>query len=270
MSDRRWGWRAGRALGWLLALAMTLMACRPAEDSWQRVAQAGVLRVGLDPSYPPFATLTAEGTLQGVDVDLGRALGEVLGVEVAFTYYGYDGLYDALLVGQVDVLISALVVDVQRTRDFAYSQPYFNAGQMALVQRALPGATTWRLPQDLAGRRVAVELGAAGHVVAAEWQRQTPDLTIQTYPSAGEALAAVAEGQADVALSDAISGRLTLRQEPRLVMAEPAVTVEPLALVVRREDESLLQQLDAALMTLMDSGAWHELLGRYMAVDAAP
>lgn len=268
--DQLRGWRAGRMGLQLLGLCLILAACGAREDSWQRVAQAGLLRVGVDPSYPPFAFVAADGTLQGVDVDLARALGEALGVEVSFTYYGYDGLYDALLVGQVDGLISALVVDVQRTRDFAYSQPYFNLGQMALAQRDAPGAADWRLPADLAGRRVAVELGAAGHVVATDWQRQVAGLTIQTYPSAGEAVAAVAAGQTEVALSDAVSGRLALLNETGLMVVEADVTVEPLALVVRREDESLLRQLDAALAELRRSGAWHEILSWYMAVEAVP
>ena len=40
-----------------LALALftaVLPACARQSETWQRIQQAGVLRVGLDPTYPPF------------------------------------------------------------------------------------------------------------------------------------------------------------------------------------------------------------------------
>ena len=77
------------------------------------------MRVGIDPTYPPFA-LADDAGLRGIDVDFAQALAEELGLEAQFTYFGYDGLYDALTTGQVDVLISALVILPEKTKHIAY------------------------------------------------------------------------------------------------------------------------------------------------------
>ncbi|MBK9055789.1 MAG: transporter substrate-binding domain-containing protein [Chloroflexi bacterium] len=116
----------------LLMLLFVLMGCGREPDIWQTIQETGILRVGLDPTYPPFAVAT-ENDLFGFDVDLAQALAADLGLQVQFGYFGYDGLYEALEAGQTDVLISALVIDETRTADFAYSEPYFNAGQMLIV-----------------------------------------------------------------------------------------------------------------------------------------
>ncbi|MCA9936902.1 MAG: amino acid ABC transporter substrate-binding protein, partial [Anaerolineales bacterium] len=142
---------------------LSLSGCIQQNDTWQRLQDGRTpLRVGVDPTYPPFAVADSSD-VWGLDIDLARAISEELGVPVQFTYFGFDGLYDALLTEQVDVLISALVVDVGRTGDFAYSDPYFNAGEVLVVRADGSEVGGWR---DLNGRTLAVELGSQGHMEA--------------------------------------------------------------------------------------------------------
>jgi polar amino acid transport system substrate-binding protein len=255
----------GRIARFIFLVALFVTGCTSSTQAWQRIQSTGTLRVGLDPTYPPFETAD-DGELRGIDVDLARALGRELDLDVEFVYFGYDGLYDALVSEQADVLISALVIRSDQTRDFAYSEPYFNAGQLLAVSRqnADIGAM-----EDLTGRTLAVELGAQGHVIATEWERQLPDLAIEPYQTPDEALEAVARGQTDAALVDAISARLYLAQNDSLRLLNPPVTVEPFVMVVRKDDERLLQELDAALGTLEDNGQLQSIIERHMLTPAS-
>ena len=241
-------------------LLLILTACRSANPTWERIKRAGVLRVGLDPTYPPFEVADAAG-VQGLDVDLARALAADLGLEAEFVHFGYDGLYDALATKQVDVLISALVIVPGQMRDFAYSDPYFNAGEILIVPVA---ETEIETMADLDGRTLAVELGALGHVEATTWASQLPHLTVHPYNSAAEAVTAVSQSQADAVLIDAISGRLALTEHPGLKRIAQPVTVEPFALVTRIEDEMLLEKLNASLETLGKSGQLNTIITQWL------
>jgi len=248
---------------WLLVLLWMLLlgACAPRSESWQRIQSSGVLRVGLDPTYPPFEV--AEGpTVVGLDVDLAHALAAELGLQAEFVYFGYDGLYDALATEQVDVLLSALVTVPGRMRDFAYSDPYFNAGEILIV----PAGADIAGMEDLRGGRLAVELGAQGHVEATQWAGRLEALAIRPYSGADEALAAVAAGEADAALVDSISGRLYLIGEAGDVLQRVSqpVTVEPFAMVTRIEDETLLAQLNRSLDALQATGRLDEIVNRWL------
>lgn len=237
---------------WMIlgVLWFVLVACVAQGDAWARVEEEGVLRVGVDPTFPPFAVVDEHGNPFGLDVDLARAVAADLGVAAHFVYFGYDGLYDALLTGQVDVLASALVVAPERRKDFDYSESYFNAGEILLV----PADSVVAEMGDLNGRSLAVELGAYGHVEATTWAKRLPSLTVLPFSSPQEALTAVAEGQADAGLVDSVSGRLFLRDEPRLRRVAEPVTVEPYALVVRIDDQQLLQKLNESLARLESNG----------------
>ncbi|MBK7896916.1 MAG: amino acid ABC transporter substrate-binding protein [Anaerolineaceae bacterium] len=244
----------------ILGMMVWLTSCTTADDSWERVQAAGVLRVGLDPTYPPFEVDDGSG-VYGLDVDLAQAIAADLGVDVQFVYFGYDGLYDALATEQVDVLISALVIMVERTRDFSYSEPYFNAGEILIVPADNSIIETMA---DLSGKTVAVELGSLGHVEATEWAKRVVDLAIVTFPTADEAITAVQQNDADAALVDAVNGRLYLRNHDDLKRLPESVTVEPFALVVRSEDEQLLDVLNQSLATLQQSGQLDQIEANWL------
>jgi polar amino acid transport system substrate-binding protein len=243
---------------------LVLTGCADEGDTWESIAESGVLRVGIDPTFPPFA-LAKGAEIEGLDVDLARALAEEVGLEAQFTYFGYDGLYDALATGQVDMLISALVIAPERTKDVAYSDAYFDAGQFLVMPEASTGIAGM---EDLIGRALAVELGALGHVEALEWQGRLSNLTVQTYGSPDEALAAVAAGEADAALVDSVSGRLFLRardeNKPRLVIQPKPVSPEPFAAATRIGDRILQRELNAALERLVADGRLDVIIDRWL------
>ncbi len=238
---------------------LLLMSCGRNTDTWHTIEQTGILRVGLDPTYPPFAVAT-DSDLYGFDVDLAHALAADLGLQVQFAYFGYDGLYDALGAGQTDVLISALVIDETRARDFAYSDPYFNAGQMLIV----PDGSTITAMSDLAESTLAVELGSEGHVVGLTWARKVAGLEIVPFNTPSEVVAAAA-ATTSAALLDHINARLLLApQENALHLAPIPVTVEPYALVVRVEDDLLLEQLNTSLAHLDEDGTLTTIAQRWL------
>lgn len=244
----------------ILVFIALLTSCN-ANDTWQRIHSTNTLRIGLDPTYPPFENADG-GELQGIDVDLARAIGDRLNLEVEFVYFGYDGLYDALATERVDVLISALVIRSDQLDDFAYSEPYFNGGQLLAVR--LEDTDTQGM-EDLNGKTVAVELGAQSHVIATDWQRRLPDLRVEPYQTPDEALDATAQNETAATLIDAISAGLYLAQDDALRLVAEPITVEPFAMVVRREDQRLLSELNTALQTLEENGQLDQLISRHMA-----
>jgi polar amino acid transport system substrate-binding protein len=191
-----------------------------------------MLRVGLDASFPPFETIDANGQVVGLDVDIARAIAADLGVEAEFVNIGFDGLYDALLARQVDLIISGLPYDPRWTEDVAYTSNYFNAGQVLVTRADDP---IIKSVEDLAGRTIAVEWGSQAEMEARRLQnlpspsgRRAGDFppsptgrgaggegfTLLRQDSAAAALEAVRNGQADAAIVDAPSALSLLSPSP--------------------------------------------------------
>jgi len=243
-----------------LIVLFFVAGCRAEDESWGRILESGVLRVGLDPTYPPFENIDDSG-LYGVDIDLANAIAANLGLQTEFVLFGYDGLYDALGTGQVDVLISALVIIPERMRDFSYSEPYFNAGEILIVHESDSSIDEMA---DLNGRFLSVELGTQGHVEATTWQRKLNNLTVLPFNTPEEAITAVSDTTADAVLIDAISGHLFLSSNPALKRLSDPVTVEPFAIVVRIDDTQLLENLNNSLEKLQSSGELETIMTQWL------
>jgi ABC-type amino acid transport substrate-binding protein len=220
---------------------------RPKDEAWKRIQETHTLRVGMDASYPPFENLDDSGNMVGFDVDLAQEMGTRLDVQVALVNIAYDGLADALLSSQVDVLISALTAPPQLEGKAWFSTPYFNAGDALVVNSGSP----IQAMADLAGRTLAVEYGSGGDVEASKWRRRLADLTVKRYPLADAALDAVAAGEVDAALVDGIAARLGTGRHDGLVLA--AYVTEAQFVVVAPEDSPTLhKEINAILQNMLE------------------
>ncbi|HDQ72385.1 MAG TPA: amino acid ABC transporter substrate-binding protein [Chloroflexi bacterium] len=262
MSCRVGIWRAVLTGGLVFTLALCLLACTGNEDAWKQELPLETLRVGMDASMPPFEYVAADGSLAGFDVDLARELGRRLDVDVQFVAnLSYDGLYDALAVGRVDVVISSLVVDPDRMDDFAYSAHYFDAGQVLVLRE---GNAEIEGIGDLDAHTVAVEFGAPGDMVARRWARRRANLIVEPYQTADEALRAVADGTVDAAVVDRVSALAVVGAEAHLVIADTPVAEELYAVAMRREDKRLRCAINATLSEMEADGALTALVDEWL------
>lgn len=231
------------------------------DETWARVQREGVLRVGMDASFPPFE-VEEGGTFRGYDVELAQEIGRRLGLRVAFVNVHFDGLYDALLARRCDVLISALPYEAERTRDVAYTGGYFNSGQVLVTRRDETGIQS---ASDLADRRVAVEMGSQAHQEARLLRdRQRIALTIVTGRSSEEAFDLLEAGKADAVLADAITARGALRSRQELAIRGTPLTNEPFVIATRRDSPQLYAAVNGVLIALREEGWLESLVERLL------
>jgi ABC-type amino acid transport substrate-binding protein len=246
--------------------ALALVACSPPEHAaWIRASETGVLRVGMDASFPPFETIAPDGSLVGFDVDLASELGRRLGLETQFVAnLPYDGLYDALTARRVDVVFSALVVNPARRADFSYSTSYFDAGEVLVLPA---GEHSIQTMADVDGHRLAVVLGTQGDQEARRWTRRVTDVTVVQHQTPACALDALEAGEADVVLVDRVSALQAIAAGRDLtIVGEPVVAV-PYAAAVRRGDQQLLRAINQVLREMKGDGTLDRLAAKWLRGD---
>jgi polar amino acid transport system substrate-binding protein len=217
------------------------------------------MRVGVDASYPPFAVATATDIF-GIDIDLAQAIGEELEIPVRFVNLGYDGLYDALRTDQVDVLISALLVDPARRGAVIYSPPYYNAG-LVLISDANSAVGNMR---DLPGHRLGVEFGSQAQTEAGRWLRRVLSFDILPYELPQYALDAARLGAADAALADSITASFYLQEHQDWNARQTQVTNVPFAIATRSDRPDRAAAINDALERLSNDGSLAEIIARYL------
>jgi polar amino acid transport system substrate-binding protein len=169
------------------------------------VKSKGTLTVATDPTYAPNEFFSPEDhTLTGMDPELMRAVGALMGLNVKFVYEPFNKILAGVAAGDYDVGASSFTDTKKReqTVDFV---DYYAAGT-ALYSSAYAYADIENLA-ELCGHVVAVASGTTQQEDAtAQSTRCTKagkrPVSVLSYATQSEASAAVADHQAQVAMAD--------------------------------------------------------------------
>ncbi|MEM5329620.1 transporter substrate-binding domain-containing protein [Paraburkholderia sp. JHI2823] len=168
-----------------------------AEDLLDSVKQAGVLKIGLEGTYPPFDSRDSKGELVGFDVDVAKAVAAKLGVKPEFIPTEWSGIIAALQSGKFDVIVNQVTITPQRQQALDFSQPYtYSAAQ--LIQRSDDKRDFKSLDEFKGDKKLGVTLGTNYDQMA----RAVPGINVQTYPGAPEKLRDLAAKRIDATIDD--------------------------------------------------------------------
>jgi ABC-type amino acid transport substrate-binding protein len=237
--------------GWLL---LGGLGGEQEDQAWLRIQRDGVLRVGLDASYPPFEFTDEGGQFRGFDLDLAAGLAQVFGVRLEIMNVGFDGLYDALKNEKFDMIVSALPYDAYLIKDFAFSYSYFNAGLRWVARADVMGGLA-----NPDGKRVAVQLGSSADVEARALQRRFPGMAISTFDEQEQAEAALSDGAVDAVILDGVSALRFVQAHPGFAIGDSLLTDEPYVIAMPVDAPRLKKEVNAALVNFRESGqldAW--------------
>ena len=241
------------AFGWTIRYT----AQGAADPIWSALQTRGVLRVGTDPGFRPFAE-QRDGQLTGYDIELATEVARRLDLRVEFVPLSYDALYDALSTRRVDLLAAALPLAPEQGWRARFSTAYLNAGQVLIVRRGAEIAEE----RDLAGHTVGVALGSDGDTLARRLHHDQPTLRIRTYETAAATLMALGNAQLDAVITDAVSTLAATEAQPDLEIAS-ALSFEPYVLAMPVEAYRLEAAVDQALAAMRADGTIERLNARW-------
>src|SRR5260370_37490627 len=114
-----------------ILVALTLMLCATgafAQDSrLDAVQKSGALRVCTPGDYKPFSLAKADGTYEGLDVDLAQAMARSLGVEARFVKTSWPKLMDDFI-DKCDIGVGGISVTLDRPKREFFTDAYMVNG----------------------------------------------------------------------------------------------------------------------------------------------
>lgn len=220
------------------------------------------LRIGAVVDSPPLV-FREHGRWQGVEADLARAWADRLGVQPVFIAVAPDQQVAALLDGQVDVLMSGLAITAERRVRMDFASPYLVVGQAALVraEELLRYNTEIKIRSTRA--RVGVVVDSPGDRLVS---RYFTNAARTVFPRAGNAIAALRQGQIDMVIFDAPAAWWFARQPgvPALALAPALFAREEVAWAFRRGSATLRDSANQALADWQRDGTLEAILQRWI------
>ncbi len=210
------------------------------------VKEAGVLRAGVDLSYPPFAG-TDNGKQVGLDIDVAAALADQLGLTLKIVDVKPSEAATALADGTADVVFSIGFSDAGLTNTSLAGSYLSNAPSFFVGTDTTSSVEPSLTLDTLQTGKIAVQSNSIAYWrLASELGTQT----LVVFPTLREAITAVDADEADFAAGDAIVAGYIIRDFPNVHLAgqlEPAV---PLGVGVLPENSDLQTAVRGALDAL--------------------
>ncbi len=227
------------------------------------IKSKGTLTVAADASYAPNEFIGPDGhTVIGMDADLVKALGGVMGLKTNVVNVTFDSIIPGLAAGKYDMGASSFTDTKAREKTVAFVD-YFSAGE-AFFTKAQGGTTITSL-SVLCGHTVAVEKGTTEETDATTQgatckKNHKASVTVLSFPDQNGANLALSSGRAQVGFADSpVAAYQIKRTNGQFKLVGPTFSSAPYGLAIPKSS-GLTKPVLAALNVLIKNGTYKTIL----------
>lgn len=204
-------------------------------------------------SNAPFAFYNEKDELIGFEVDIIKAVAAELGRRPVFVPNDWDGLIPGLSRGLYDVVICGIEITPEKAEEVAFSEPYYVTFEQYVNRR---GSMILRTLEELSGKII----GTLTQTAALTMLEKTPGVIVKTYSQEINAYKDVANGRIDGVLLDYPIAKYYAFPNPKLQFSGPPFGQIVYGIAMRKEDEALQREINAALRRVIESGKIRDIL----------
>jgi polar amino acid transport system substrate-binding protein len=221
-----------------------------------QIKERGKIVVGTSADYPPYESIDADGKFVGFDMDMARAIGEKLGVEVEFQDMPFDSLIAAVQEGKIDVVIAAMQATPERDETVDFSMVYRPTKDAFLG--AADSTIELATGDDAAGHSIGAQTGT----VQEKWVQDqlvggglTPADKAFSYERADQGGLDVQNGRIELLLIDAEPAMALAEQLGlKVLLITDSTAAAGKAIAIKQGETALKAELDTIIQGLTDDG----------------
>lgn len=253
-------------------MALSLSACgssaassastaAAADDSLQKVKDAGELRIGLEGDWQPFSYHDENDNLVGYDVEVAQNVARRLGVKADITEGAWDGLLTGLSTGVYDVVVNGVDVTEEREKTFDFSDPYAYDHIDLVVRKDNDTIKTF---EDLKGSTTANSTGSTYAQMGEDYGAK-----VSNVPTLAETMTLVLNGtvQATINADTSVQDYLNTTGETNLKVVDQSDDVTEYAIPMKKGSDTLRKAINDALQDMRDDGTLKSLSEKYFGAD---
>lgn len=155
-----------------LALAAILCVGTLALGSCTKDNESKKLVVYTNAEFAPFEYV-ANNEVVGIDIDICQKIADEIGAELEIVNTDFDSIIGAIASGKGDLGASGFTINAERLEEVNFTDPYYNTTQYIIV----PKGSDIKSVQDLAGKKVAVQIGTTGDLTITDMKLEGTEIT---------------------------------------------------------------------------------------------
>jgi polar amino acid transport system substrate-binding protein len=231
-----------------------------------KIRAKGTLTVASDATYAPMEFIAKDGkTVVGVDADLAKALGTVMGLKLKMTNANFAGIIPGLKSGKYGIGMSSFT-DTKARQKVVDFVTYFSAGT-SFYEKASGGPAVMGLA-SLCGKSVSVENGTTEQSDANAQNKKCknagkPGVAVHAYPDQNAANLAISSGRAQIGMADSpVAAYIVKQSHGQFKLVGQAYGTAPYGIALPKKD-GMPKPMLAAVKYLMKQGTYAKILKKW-------
>jgi len=242
-----------------LTVGLCLAATSASADLLDDVKERGVLNVGTEFHFAPFAYLDA-GQQSGLNLELMERVGSELGVSINWIDLPWPSVLPGLEAGNYDFVAGPAMITQERKLRYNFTLPIADA-TVAILKRADDDSI--QTPEDISGKAAGGGRGTAQLEQLKTFAAELPEPpTITEYVDFSQTYADLAAGRIDAVANSLPNIAYTATQRPMFEVVQPPFGQPAFFGYMARNDEesaSLVEAINEVLLSMHEDGSLSEL-----------
>ena len=246
-----------------IILASTLMTTVQAAD-------AKVIRLASDFTYPPFNYKDSTGTPVGFDIEIADALCAQAKLKCEWVTQSWDGLIPGLLARKSDVIMASMRITEKRKKRVLFTDKYYQTPASFAI--AKNSAITID-KAGLKGKVIGVQLGTTSDSYVTDMYGDVAK--IKRYTGQDQVYLDLQNNRLDATFGNLDQLQLAFLDQPRGAnfklageqVTDKAYIGEGTALALRKQDRKLAEKFNKAIAEIRKNGTFDKIAASYFKFD---
>ncbi|VEU82323.1 amino acid ABC transporter substrate-binding protein [Acholeplasma hippikon] len=243
-----------------IMLILFTVACAKKEGTvYETAVSRGNLVIGLDATFAPMGFKEENGEIVGFDIDLAKAVGEYLKLEVISQPINWDTKEFELKSKQIDMIWNGLTITESRKENMLFSKSYMNNSQIVITNRE-----SVKTVNDLKNLKVGIQTNSSAEFAVKD-SNIANDIQLLKFDDYATALYELQNNLIDAIVVDDIVGRymLTVKNITNLFILDEDFGSEEYGIGFNLGEIKLKEKIDEALTYLLESGVAAEISNKW-------
>ena len=235
-------------------------------DAAFTTVESGKLHMSTNAAFPPYEMIAADGSFEGIDVEVAAAIAEKLGLELVVDDMGFDAALTAVQTGKSDIAMAGITVTDDRKEVMDFSDSYATGIQVVIVKEDSPIQTV----DDLSNAEmIGCQKATTGYIYCSDTVENGGygEDHVTAYDTGALAVMALVNGQIDAVVIDSEPAKAFVAANEGLKILDTEFSVEDYAIAVGKGNSALLDAINNAMAELKADGTFQSIVDKYIPAE---
>ena len=248
----------------LAAILSILAGCSTSAGNNEKEETKDTIIVGIDDTFAPMGFRDENNEIVGFDIDLASAAIEHMGKEIEFQPIDWSTKESELSSGRIDLIWNGYTITKEREKQVLFTEPYLENSQVIVT---LTDSDIESIA-DLTGKKIGLQAQSSALNALNGNEIVSKVESVTEYKTNVLALNDLKIGRVDaVVIDEIVIDYYMTKETDTYTVLEEALAPELYGIGVKKGNEELLNDLQAALDEMNEDGTATEISEKWFGVD---